>query len=488
MLHTVESLPQADLLLHSLRSVGYSEEAAIADIVDNSISADASNVYVNFDWDNQILSIVDDGEGMRENELYKNMQIGSFDPQGERSKNDLGRFGMGMKTAAFSLGRKLIVLSKRNGKISNASWDLDQVKNLGWKLLVDDSDQYNHYLKNCEVHGTAIIISKLDNLIDTSDLKKSKSHFYKVINQVEKHLQLVFHRFIMEDQLNIYVNGNGPLEPWDPFVLNNSATQELSDEDIWDLEYKTCTHIQPYVIPHKTMYLSDDEYEKAEGDKGWYRNQGIYLYRNRRLIIYGTWFDLIKKDPVYNLARIRIDISADADKDWKIDIKKSRASMPVYMREKVMSAIEDCTSRSMKTFNSRGTYSKHGGSQPLLDFVWEQVRNDGYYSFKLNKKHPLLMNIRKQLDDDGIQQLQAYLSLVENFAPYMKNGLINMANSNNEHKEEKKKKDLKEIQRFIITFHKNGFSKEDIKNTILNMAAYSYLKDQVISMLEEIND
>ena len=487
MITTVESLPQASLLLHSLRSVGYSEEAAIADIVDNSISANAANIYIDFDWDNQLLSIVDDGEGMGQEELYKNMQIGSADPSSERSKNDLGRFGMGMKTAAFSLGRKLIVLSKRNGKISNASWDLDQVENLGWKLLVDDSGQYNHYLKNCEDHGTAIIISKLDNLIDMSDLKKSKSHFYKVIAQVEKHLQLVFHRFITEDQLNIYVNGNGPLEPWDPFVLNNSATQELSDEDVWDPEYKTCTHIQPYVLPHKTMYSSDDEYEMAEGDKGWYRNQGIYLYRNRRLIIYGTWFDLIKKDPVYNLARIKIDISADADKDWKIDIKKSRASLPVYMREKVLSAIEDCTSRSMKTFNSRGTYSKHGGSQKLLDFVWEQVRTDGYYTFKLNKNHPLLMNIRKQRDDDGLQQLQAYLSLVENFAPYMKNGTINMVNNGSNINQEKKKNDMLEIQRLISIFAKQGFTDEEIKNTILGMMKFSYLKDQIDSMMEERN-
>lgn len=117
------STPQASLLLESLRSVGYSEETAIADIVDNAISADATEIIINFDWEKQCISIIDNGQGMEKEELYKNMQIGSSDPLMARSSKDLGRFGMGMKTAAFSLGRKVTVISGKDGNISNASWD-----------------------------------------------------------------------------------------------------------------------------------------------------------------------------------------------------------------------------------------------------------------------------------------------------------------------------------------------------------------------------
>ena len=296
------------------------------------------------------------------------MKLGSSDPTTIRDETDLGRFGMGMKTAAFSLGKKVTVITSKESVVSNASWDLDRVIDLGWKLIVDEDGEYNSFLTGYETHGTAIIISKLDALIDDNELRKSKTHFYAVINKVAQHLRLVFHRFITEDDLQIFVNGNIPLTAWDPFVSTNPATQELSDVEFWSADYKTCAHIQPYVLPHKTKFVNSNEFDDAGGVKGWYRNQGIFLYRNRRLIIYGTWFDIIRKELAFNLARIKIDITSEADEDWKIDIKKSSASLPVYLKDKIIPVIDDCTTRSAKVFNSRGAYVK-GPVAPILEYV-----------------------------------------------------------------------------------------------------------------------
>ena len=121
-------------------------------------------------------------------------------------------------------------------------------------------------------------------------------------------MALTFHRFIEEDNLVLELNGN-PIKAWNPFILENSATQELPEESIFSDDGSAEVVIQPYVLPHKTKFASDDDYEAAGGPKGWNYHQGIYVYRNRRLIIYGTWFDYIKKEPAYNLARIKIDIT-----------------------------------------------------------------------------------------------------------------------------------------------------------------------------------
>lgn len=482
------STPQAGLLLESLRSVGYSEEAAIADIVDNAISAEADTVVINFDWDNRCISIVDNGQGMEKEELFKNMQIGSSDPSQIRSSKDLGRFGMGMKTAAFSLGRKVTVVTSKYEHISNASWDLDQVGEIGWNLIIDDEGTFDSYLDNFRNHGTAVVISVLDNLVDESDLKKSKTHFYNVIKKVSEHLKLVFHRFISEDGLKIYVNNDQELVAWDPFITMNPATQELADEEVWDPQFHTCTNIQPYVLPHKTKFASEAEYEEAAGYKGWNRNQGIYIYRNRRLIIYGTWFDIIRKEPAFNLARIKVDISSDADDDWKIDIKKSRASLPIYLKDRMISAIDDCTTRSTKVFNSRGAYSK-APVAPNLDFVWEQTRNNGNYSFKINKKHPLLNAIRTELDDEGRNRLRAYVSLIENFAPFMRNGVVDTINTGEAKQDSlQKQRDLADIKNYATVFKLQGFSNEEIIETLQEMASYYYLRDEIETIVEELND
>ena len=484
---TIVSIPEAKLLLASLRSVGYSEEAAVADIIDNCISANANEIEISFSWDNKTIIIRDNGIGMSQKELYENMRIGSSNPDSKRDTNDLGRFGMGMKTAAFSLGKRLTVISKKDGILCNATWDLDQISEIGWQLIVVDDNQLiiPEELNKSE-NGTAVIIENLDRIIDTNDLVKAKKHFYSVVRRVEKHIGLVFHRFMTEDSLIIKINDN-IIKPWDPFITDNKATQELPEEFILSDDGEKEVLIQPFVLPHKTKFDSDTDYQNAGGPKGWNYHQGVYLYRNRRLIICGTWFDFIKKEPAYNLARIRVDISSDSDADWKIDIKKSSAALPIYARDSLESIIENTTERSAKVYNSRGVYSKSGVSSPNLNYVWEQRKRNGKYSFYINKKHKLLEDIRKQLDDNGKTSLNAYLSLVENFAPFMQSGItdtIQTAKPTETSLETEVQ--IVEIKEFIELFIKSGFTKKEIQDTLLDMPTYRHLKDIIVKLVEEI--
>ena len=248
--------------------------------------------------------------------------------------------------------------------------------------------------------------------------------------------------------------------------------------------------IQPYVLPHKTKFASDDEYQAAGGPKGWNYHQGIYVYRNRRLIICGTWFDYIKKEPAYNLARIKIDITSASDEEWKIDIKKSAASLPSDVRELVEREIDLCTETSARVYNSRGSYSKSNVSAPNLDYVWEQRKNNGRYSFHINRKHALLNNIKKQLDDRGKETLSAYLSLVENFAPFMQSGVADSMQRGKAVSEPDKSSlqyqlQIRELTDMIQIFLSQGFEKEEIKSTLLGMANYRHLREDIIRLVEE---
>lgn len=486
---TIQSVPEARLLLSSLRSVGYSEEAAIADIIDNCISAHANNIDIYFDWDAKRLLIIDDGDGMNDVDLIENMRIGSSDPDHERSSDDLGRFGMGMKTAAFSLGKRLTVVTKNNEAVSNAVWDLDEIPVIGWNLIVREPNEISEYVAMLGEQGTVIAIEELDRIIDLTHEGKAKRKFYAIAGKVEKHISLTFHRFIEEDDLNIRLNDN-PIIAWDPFVLSNSATQELSDETVWSENGRSEVSIQPYVLPHKTKFASEYDYQAAGGYKGWNYHQGVYVYRNRRLIICGTWFDYIKKEPAYNLARIKVDISSDCDEDWKIDIKKSTASLPVYIKETVERAIDICTEASARVYNSRGTYSKSNVGSPNLNYVWEQRKRNGRYTFHINRKHSLLQDIKKKLDDDGSKSLAAYLALVENLAPFMLSGAADSlqkkeAGSAPDQSSMEYQMEVNELKEYVSLFLSRGFSKEETKSTLLDMANYRHLRQEIIKIVEE---
>lgn len=277
----IQSIPEAKLLLASLRSVGYTEETAIADIVDNCISAKAKHIDIIFETEKMRILILDDGIGMTAQALIENMRIGSSDPSKQRDDTDLGRFGMGMKTAAFSLGKRLTVVTRIEETTSNAAWDLDKIPDIGWNLIIEESDSIAEISSRLGAQGTVVCIENLDRVIGSLDEAKAKKKFYKTAEKVEKHLALIFHRFIEEDGLVIRINGT-EIQPWNPFVINNNATQELADETIWSDDGASEVVIQPYVLPHRTKFASDDDYQAAGGAKGWNYHQGVYVYRNRK--------------------------------------------------------------------------------------------------------------------------------------------------------------------------------------------------------------
>lgn len=483
-----DSVPNAHLLLSSLRSVGYTEETAIADIIDNSLSAIASKIKIKFDWESRRIIIYDNGYGMKEQRLLDSMKIGSSNPYEQRNQEDLGRFGMGMKTAAFSLGKRLIVVSKEDGQVSNACWDLEYIeKNNQWKITIlnnNDSIIINsrEMLKDYE-SGTIVIIDKLDKLIDESNINKSEDKFFKVIAKVKRHISLVFHRFIEEDDLSIWLNGN-KIEAWNPFVLGNSATQELSKEEFYE-DNKVIT-IEPYILPHKTKFLLEEDYKKAAGYKGWLQHQGFYIYRNRRLLVYGTWFNFFRKEISYNLARIKLDIGSESDFDWQIDIKKSKAVPPVYIEELLEKVATICVEKSTNVYNSRGVYSKKlNNNISSLSYVWEQGKNKfGKYSFYLNRKHPLLNEIKNSLNIEGKECLNSYITLVENLSPIMMSGVTDtMQNKDVIMDTTELIKEEIHIKKLIDVFRIKGFQNEEIIDTLINMASYRDMSEIIKKMV-----
>ena len=487
-----ESTPHAKMLLVALRSVGYTNETAIADIVDNSISGAASEIELYFDWDNKRIIIADNGFGMTYEELLEAMEIGSADPYEMRPSEDLGRFGLGMKTATFSMAKNLLVITKKDNNISNAEWDLDEVAEEDkWELSEYDDNQISEVLSSVSDlvsynewnQGTMIVISKLDRLIDKDNIEKSKKNFYKMIKSIKSHLAITFHRFIEEDDLVLRVNKN-EIQAWNPFWLKSPATMELSCEELFDGKNEVV--IEPYILPHKNKFESEEEYKLASGPKDWRGHQGFYVYRNRRLLVYGTWFGKFKKEPAYNLARIKLDMSADSDFEWDIDIKKSKATVPVAIEEQVTQIAYLAIEKSVAVYNSRGVYNrKNTANNTSLKYVWEQRKNlSGNYMFYLNKKHPMLMKILADLDDEKQKELKTYLSLVESYSPTMLSGVLDSITPVDV-SDEDKQKEILSIKEKIRIFRALGYDDAEIYEALYDSPEYLYIKEDLKNIIEE---
>lgn len=379
-----EVRPNAGALIESLRDIGYTMSSALADIIDNSLTAGATeiSIRVHSNPDDAAIGIVDNGVGMTREELLEAMRPGSRSPTEARNADDLGRFGLGLKTASFSQCRRLTVVTRRQGISAVAIWDLDVVvERDAWVVETRESADAVRFAELLQQDGTLILWEKLDRV----GLELGSQNFLRIMDEASKHLELVFHRFMKSEQgrkaVSFNMNGR-KLLPVDPFAEWHDATIRQA-EDRRIVAGGTVT-IQPFILPHRNKVSSEAEWKKMGLDEGHMRSQGFYLYRNRRLIRHATWFRMAPRHRLTQLARVRIDIGNDSDSAWKIDVLKASASPPPGLRDYLRRLIEGLGGKSKRVYRKRGAKLTDENPLPL----WQRTKTDNRISYTLNGDHP----------------------------------------------------------------------------------------------------
>lgn len=393
-----DATPHAAALIEGLRDIGYSLETAIADIVDNSITAGAGEIRILTEThsDEPFIALIDDGMGMSETELISAMRPGSRNPLETREDPDLGRFGLGMKSASFSQCRRLTVVSRKSGTISAAIWDLDDVAlHNEWAVQLPVSVDNIPCADRLGQNGTLVLWQKLDRLTGgySHDAAKRAEIINSRLAEAERHLRLVFHRFMEgAPPLRIWLNGR-LIRPIDPFARKNPAT--IADPEEILPRMRGNIEIQSYTLPHHKQ-MGKTEWEDLGGPEGHQKSQGFYVYRGKRLILHGTWFGLCRQSELTKLSRVRIDIPNSMDSDWKIDVKKSSAQLPPAVRDRLKKVIERIQDGSKRTYRRRG--------QKLVDHerlpMWHRIQAEGQIRYRPNAEHPAISEFAESLPED----------------------------------------------------------------------------------------
>ena len=411
-------VPFAPILVESTRSIGYSFESALADVIDNSIGKDATEIDVEYSsMEPQYVAISDDACGMDAEELENAMRYGSKSSLDARDKQDLGRFGLGLKTASMSQCRRLTVITKKNGLYHAACWDLDVIAEKGdWVLMNYSPGEIEKLPFSDRLHdkesGTVVLWQEFDRIATgASNLQKV---FDEKIERARNHCALVFHRFMdseaMKLRVKIFFNG-APVDPIDPFLSDNPATQPLTEQTL--RIDSSIIRVKPYILPFASKVSAKDK--KKLGDLCDLRqNQGFYIYRNKRLIIWGTWFRLIKQQELNKLARVRVDIPNTLDYMWEIDIKKSTASLPDVIKKNLVAVVNNSVGRSERVYKYRGRTV----SQDNLQHVWNTVDNRGQFQYLVNRDLPIFRMLEDSLDEKSQGYLDSFIKMLEDTFPY----------------------------------------------------------------------
>lgn len=412
----VDGTPSPKSLIKTLMRVGYDFNMAVGDIVDNSISADAKNIriFTSLNPQHPTFSIYDDGWGMSEKELYENMKLAAKDPSLERDKNDLGRFGSGMKTASFSQARKLIVISKKKGsKICGAYWDIDEIESSdSWEVLMGLSEKEINSIDGFDKDvlsetGTVIIWHKIISFRETQHTSL-ENIIANTIDSMSRYLSLHFHKFIQSnDKVSFFVNQR-KLSPINPFI-KGKGSMDLTPENIRGK--KGNVEIKPHVLPHP-QYLSQNQIDKLGGIDAIYKNQGLYIYRANRLIIAGGWMGLSSRNILGNLARVEVNIPASLDDEWSTDVKKSSLQLPIMVQKK----LKQICQRPIGI--SRGEHTHRGKKEEVNEYWFiNENKQDNTTKYEVHLKNNELVEIAEKMTQINRIKLKEFLRNLSKYLP-----------------------------------------------------------------------
>jgi len=495
--------PNPEYLVKSIAEQGYSLETALADLVDNSISAKADKIEILtdvIDADNISLYITDNGEGMTAEELASNMKFPSSSVEQKRDKSDLGRFGLGLKTASFSQTRKFTVLSRtKNGDYSARTWDVDYLKKTGkWRIIVNSKNDINvilnKYQKCTNNFGkqftdfepnTLIVwqgLYKFQNFIEAENRGKA------LIDQLDKttreYLGIVFHRFMQrkEKPLQIRIN-NWMVEYFDPFPVKNR--QDLRTLGVFERPYKgDVFRVEAFVLPSKAL-----KEEKKHG--GWVtprRNlmdlEGLYIYRGERVIYFGGWNGLIKRQANLKLARLKVDVGNINDDILQLNVAKSKISIPFELNRGFLEKVADLRAEARKEYFNHGlrdvSSSKTESKESLFNKI---ITSDKGAVLELNSDYPGIKNFLNDLDMSQRKQFKMIMHMI--------NVSSNRLLDKHEDQEiigvkEKDGVDLKLLINYIKQLKKEGFDNVKIKELAFGDLGFkeTNLPDEISTLLK----
>jgi len=397
--------------------IGYTLNSAVADVIDNSITAGASSIsiYAPPGLEDPVISILDDGCGMNLDELTQNMRIGCKDPSNKRNEGDLGRFGSGMKTASFSQARQLTVISRKRGQsLVAARWDIDKIEESNaWCLEVFEGDEV-YALEGLSLdfpasNGTQVIWRKLTCLEKGSHAQDHDSELAAKLSELKSYIAMHFHRFMSGYNKRTFMLNKLTIEAIDPFMEGTDGYQEGPSAKM------RCKGgyigIRTHVLPH-IKNMDDDLLEKLGGADGIAEKQGLYLYREKRLISAGGWLGMAPNSQLGALARVQVDIPSSLDNDWSTDVKKASLQIPPRVKRELKKFLADPVKRSKRVY-------KYRGKVETANKFWKicEDENTKTITYQIDPDNQLLVSLVRKCDRDERKILVDYLKQLAGTLP-----------------------------------------------------------------------
>lgn len=358
------SVPSAARLLVSLRDLGYDFGTAVADLIDNSVSAGAERVEVTmrFDGADSWVRIADDGTGMGGAAISEALRLGSGGGGGYDNDN-LGKFGLGLKTASLSQARSITVASRTSTKIRAIEcrrMDLDDIlASDRWEIdnLTGTERPAEATGPLADHPGTVVLWQNLDRMLTRKDPFGgwAKKQMLRLAEDLEQHLGMVFGRFLSGEArrdrpLTITVN-DATVEPWDPFC-GDQKTQQMQRLEL--PVGSSFVRYRPYVLPPQRDFSDDESFRRASGPLQWNRQQGFYIYRGDRMIQSGGWSWMRGVDEHVKLARAALEFWPDLDEEFGINVQKMRVKLPEELRDQLKPLVGMLTKQADNRYRIAG--------------------------------------------------------------------------------------------------------------------------------------
>lgn len=384
---TLEVIPSARRMIQSLRDVGYDFKHAVADLIDNSIAAGATSIDIDmrFDGEDSFVRIADNGEGMNGTTITEAMRFGT---EREYEADELGKFGLGLKTASLSQCTRVTVASRTDrtsDHIESRQWDLAHViKSNRWEILdvpaSDRPDVLTEPLR--DTTGTVVLWESLDRVLGYKVPwgENARKGFLRLADDLDRHLGMVFHRFLSGDlrrrkKLRIALNGT-PVEEWDPFARNEKATLRLPEKqlEIYGDDGPGLVVWAPYILPRQDQFSSLNMFNRYAGPRKWNYQQGFYIYRADRLIQSGGWSYMRTADEHTKLARVALDFWPDLDSAFDLNVAKARVSLPSDLRAQLQPLVEQLVKQARNVYSTPSSRSGSGGQRSLTPSAGGTIR------------------------------------------------------------------------------------------------------------------